>query len=154
MKKLEKLRLQNLEEISLTEKKSMKGGDGWVTINGVYGYCTDDAYATPGFLTSISNLQGMQDYYNEAANGSAIISMVTTVLSPATGPTVTFITSLFMGGTAYSFDSQADKLGEAIDVLQNSGYNSSDYSFRYYENDGIVKIFDILTGEVAAEYSF
>lgn len=34
MKKLEKLRLQNLEEISLTEKKSMKGGDGWVTVDG------------------------------------------------------------------------------------------------------------------------
>lgn len=42
MKKLQKLKLHNLEEICVEEQESLKGGGEWVTINGQSYYMLDE----------------------------------------------------------------------------------------------------------------
>jgi hypothetical protein len=50
MKKLKKLRLQNIEEISTDDQKSLQGGGIWVWDPGTSGY-----YYCPGYIEEYSN---------------------------------------------------------------------------------------------------
>jgi hypothetical protein len=149
MKKLEKLVLQDVTQIPEIEQKTLYGGSGYLIINGtILGYFTDDAYATPGFMTNLCDLQGMQNHYNDVGSTSSLFAKAVSIFSLLCGLPfgVGSGCSLFLGLDGSSNDSRADNLGAAIDVLQSKGYINCDTTFRFYNDDGFIRIFDY-TGE-------
>jgi hypothetical protein len=155
MKKLEKLVLQDVTQIPEIEQKTLYGGSGYLIINGtILGYFTDDAYATPGFLTNLCDLQGMQNHYNDVGSTSSLFAKVTSIVGTLFGlpPAVTGGCSLLLGLDGSSNDGRADNLGAAIDVLQSQGYIDCDTAFRFYLEDGNVRIFNY-TGECLVQFN-
>lgn len=145
MKKLEKLVLQNVTQIPEIEQKALYGGSGYLIINGVnLGWVADDAYATPGFMTNLCDLQGMQNHYNDVASTSSLFGGVVTIVSALLGMPALIggPCGLVLRYDGSSNDGRADNLGAAIDVLQSKGYIDCETTFRFYNENGYVRIFD------------
>ena len=70
MKTLEKLKLHNLEEIGVAEQMAMRGGGGWVEMDGCWTYLIDDVVVTAPNLHESRSVSWFQGFDNGGGGGA------------------------------------------------------------------------------------
>jgi len=157
MKKLGKLKLHDVIEISAGEQKSILGGsgsDGWNFMlapdGNWYSYPGGDAYvygSAPGYITDMSRLfdtqKNLEIYAEELRTGSYF----TSALGIITKSPIALFTGLALRiGSDISFDN-ANEFQDIILSLSQMGY-TDDSAIRYSNTNDVIKVWDIENGQL------
>ena len=157
MKKLGKLKLHDVIEISAGEQKSILGGsgsDGWNFMlapdGNWYSYPGGDAYvygSAPGNITDMSNLidfqQNIENYADALRDGYYSV----TTLGILTKSPVALISGLVLHNRSDESYSYAYDLRETINYLNQMGY-TDDSAIRYSDTNGVIQVWDIESGQL------